>query len=133
MESSAQVKVGDEFGLVRTCDAYRPVYYAAASGDFNPIHIDPEVGRQAGLGGVILHGLCTMAWVSEAAVAYFGGPERIRRLRVRFSRPVQVGDVIRLKGRVTRLEGGVATAEVTAVNQRGEDVVRGGLVEARVG
>ena len=34
--------VGDTFELVREVDPYRPIYYAAASGDFNPIHIDRE-------------------------------------------------------------------------------------------
>ncbi|MFY2559208.1 MaoC/PaaZ C-terminal domain-containing protein, partial [Corallococcus terminator] len=59
-------QVGDTFTHVRECDLYRPIYYAGASGDFNPIHIDPEVGKVAGLDGVILQGLCTLAWAVEA-------------------------------------------------------------------
>ncbi len=53
-----QLSVGDTFTHVRECDKYRPIYYAAASGDFNPIHIDPDAGKAAGLGGPILQGLC---------------------------------------------------------------------------
>jgi acyl dehydratase len=62
-----EFRVGDTFQHVRTCDPYRPIYYAAGSGDFNPIHIDDAAGKAANLGGVILQGLCTMAWAAEAA------------------------------------------------------------------
>ena len=69
--------VGDTFTLVRTCDPYRPIYYAAASGDFNPIHIDPIVGGEAGLGGAILQGLCTLAWAVDCFIGYLGDPGRV--------------------------------------------------------
>jgi acyl dehydratase len=124
--------VGDTFTHVRECDRYRPTYYAAASGDFNPIHIDPEAGQAAGLGGAILHGLCTMAWAVEAAVNYLGDPGRITKARVRFSRPVAIDDTITYSGKVISIEGGKLTAEITAKNQKGDDVLKGALVEARV-
>jgi acyl dehydratase len=124
-------KVGDTFTHVRTCDRYRPIYYAGASGDFNPIHIDGEVGKAAGLGGAILQGLCTMAWAAEAAALYLGDAGKIRRVRVRFSRPVAIEDTITVVGKVVRVEEGLLVAELTARNQRGEDVLAGAVVEAR--
>jgi 3-hydroxybutyryl-CoA dehydratase len=127
---SDNFKVGDTFTHVRTCDRYRPIYYAGASGDFNPIHIDGEVGKAAGLGGAILHGLCTMAWAAEAAALYLGDAGRIRRVRVRFSRPVAIEDTITVVGKVVRVEEGLLVAELTARNQRGEDVLLGAIVEA---
>lgn len=68
--------------------------YAEASLDRNPIHLDPEVARQGGLPDVILHGLCTMALSGRALVgACLGGDSRgLRRLAVRWSRPVHNGD-----------------------------------------
>lgn len=125
-------QVGETFSLQRTCDRYRPIYYAAASGDFNPIHIDPAVGEQAGLGGVILQGLCTMAWAAEAAVRLYGDPTRLKKLSVRFSRPVKPGDTLTISGKVTAIEGNRVRAELTAVNQRGEDVLKNGLAEGEV-
>ena len=117
---------GESVTVERTCDAYRPIYYAAASGDFNPIHIDPVVGEQAGLGGVILQGLCTMAWAAEAAVRLYGNdPTRLKKLRVRFSRPVKPGDVVTF----TATSVGEGRAELTAVNQRGEDVLKNAQAE----
>jgi acyl dehydratase len=124
--------VGDSFELVREVDSYRPVYYAAASGDFNPIHIDPEVGRAAGYQGVILQGMCTFSWLSDACVAYLEDPARLVRVRARFTKPVQVGDVIRFAGRCIGVEGSTVKLEVSAKNQRGEDVLKGAVAEGRV-
>lgn len=125
-----QFKAGDTFKHTRECDAYLPIYYAAASGDFNPIHIDKAVGEMAGLGGVILHGLCTMAWAVESAVRYLGDPGRVKKVRVRFSRPVAIGDVITFEGKVTSVDSGRLVAEISAKNQRDEEVLKGAVVEA---
>jgi 3-hydroxybutyryl-CoA dehydratase len=122
--------VGETFAVVREVDPYRPIYYAAASGDFNPIHIDANVGRAAGYEGVILQGMCTFAWVADACTAYFGDPGRVRRVRARFTKPVQVGDTIRLEGRCTAVEGGTVRVEVSATNQRGDEVLKGATAEA---
>ncbi|ABS26878.1 MaoC family dehydratase [Anaeromyxobacter sp. Fw109-5] len=125
--------VGDTFELVREVDPYRPVYYAGASGDYNPIHIDPAVGRAAGYQGVILQGMCTFSWLSDTCVGYLGDPARLLRLRARFTKPVQVGDVIRIEGRCVAVEGAAVKLELSARNQRGEDVLKGAVAEARVG
>ncbi len=124
--------VGDTFTHVRECDRYRPIYYAAASGDFNPIHIDPDAGRAAGLGGNILQGLCTMGWAVEGFVNYLGDPGKVSKVKVRFSRPVMIEDTITIVGKVTAIEGGTLTAELSAKNQRGEDVLKHTIVEGKV-
>jgi acyl dehydratase len=124
--------VGDTFRSVREVDAYRPIYYAAASGDFNPIHIDPSVGRAAGYQGVILQGMCTYAWAAEACAEYLGDPARLWRLRVRFSRPLQVGDVVTFEGHCTAIEGGAIRIQLSAKNQLGDDVLKGAVADGRV-
>ena len=124
--------VGDTFTHVRECDRYRPIYYAAASGDFNPIHIDPDAGRAAGLGGSILQGLCTMGWAVEGFVNYLGDPGKVSKVKVRFSRPVMIEDTITIVGKVTAIEGDTLTAELSAKNQKGEDVLKNTIVEARI-
>ena len=68
-----------------TPDRYLPHRYAGASGDFNPIHIDPEFAKQVGLPGNILHGLYSMALVARACVQAAGDdPRSLKRLSVQF-------------------------------------------------
>jgi acyl dehydratase len=67
--------------------------YAEASGDSNPIHQDESIARMAGLPGIILHGMCTMAIATKGAVDGLAGgePTKVKRVRVRFSKPVYPG------------------------------------------
>ncbi len=72
-------------------DADQTWRYRDASGDTNPIHVDEVFAKEAGLPGIIVHGLCTMAFCSQAVVAAAAGgdPALLRRLAVRFPRPVR--------------------------------------------
>jgi acyl dehydratase len=133
MKTLRDFTVGQSFTLVREVDRYRPIYYAAASGDFNPIHIDPRVGRAAGLGGAILQGMCTHAWLSDACVAWFGDPARVRKVRARFAKPVKPGDTITFTGRCTAVEGETVRVEFEARNQRGEEVLKRAAAEGAFG
>ena len=114
---------------MREVDRYRPIYYAAVSGDFNPIHIDREVGRVAQVGGAGVGQPGHRAHPLEDGVGEAGGPARVKRLRVRFSRPVVVGDVVTFRGRCVAVEGPVVRLEVEARNQRGEEVLKGASAE----
>jgi acyl dehydratase len=132
MKTLKDFKVGDTFELTRECDKYRPIYYAAASGDFNPIHIDQQIGQMAGYPGVILQGMCTMAWFADACVKYFDDPGRIRKLSVRFSKPVNIDDRVSLQGKCVAIEGSIVKVEVQALNQKGEEVLKLATAEAKV-
>jgi len=133
MKSLSEFRVGDTFRAERACDPYRPLYYAAVSGDYNPIHIDPEAGRRAGRDGVILHGLCTFSWLAEACAGYFDHPRRVAKLEARFARPVAVGDTVRFEGRCERVEGRRVRVLVTVVNQHGEEVLKNAAAEGVIG
>ena len=84
-------KLASVAGMVDVDQALR---YAEASGDRNPIHVDDAAAKAVGLPGVILHGMCTMALCSRAVVDELAGgdPTRLRRLAVRFYRPVFPGN-----------------------------------------
>ncbi len=76
---------GDSLPELRvTPDKYLPHRYAGASGDFNPIHIDPEFAKAVGLPRNILHGLYSMAQVARAHTDAASDPRSLRRLSVQF-------------------------------------------------
>lgn len=68
-------------------DADQTFRYAEASGDPMPIHLDDEFAKSVGLPGIIIHGLCTMAFTSVAVLESFASedPARLKRLAVRFA------------------------------------------------
>ncbi len=132
MKPPSDFHPGDIFAAERTCDRYRPIYYAAVSGDFNPLHLDPEVARLAGLPGVVLHGMCTLSWLAEACVRWLDDPGRLARISARFAKPVFPGDTLRLEGCCLSLAEGRAVLGLRAVNQRGEEVLKGASAEARL-
>jgi len=114
-------------------DASHPVRYAEASGDDNPIHLDESVAQAAGLPTVILHGLCTMAMAVAGVVdeALDGDASRLRRVAVRFSRPVLPGHEIttELFRSESRPEG-QNTYHLVTKNQDGDVVIARGWVVA---
>ena len=103
-------------------DKYCPFYYAGASGDFNPIHIDDEFAKKAGLPGIILQGLCTMAFVYRA-VLRDENPEKIKKLKVRFRGIVRPLDQLSVKGKVVNIENNSTVIDLSVKNQRNEDVI----------
>ena len=107
-------------------DKYRPYYYAGASLDFNLIHIDDDFAKAAGLGGIILQGLCTMAYVYRA-VMKDKDPCKIKKLKVRFRQVVKPNDKLTIKGKAVTLENNLLSIELLAENQKGEQVITNGL------
>lgn len=104
--------------------------YAEASGDHHPAHKDPDFARSVGLPGIIVHGMCSLAFASRAVIDALcdGRPERLARLAVRFAQPVFPGQ--QLTTRMWALEGagrhgfvGVADSAVVALKD--------GLAEVR--
>jgi acyl dehydratase len=67
------------------------------SGDYNPLHIDPEVAKAGGFDRPILHGLATYGVAGRAVLAALCGndPARLKRLDARFASPVFPGETIR--------------------------------------
>ncbi|MEV0293375.1 MaoC/PaaZ C-terminal domain-containing protein [Nocardia sp. NPDC050710] len=97
--------------------------YSPASGDPVPLHLDEQVAKDAGLPGIIAHGLCTMAFASWAVLTEVAGSDvvRLRRFAVRFAKMVFPGDDLETRIWKVGSENGVTTYAFETV--RGADVV----------
>ena len=120
-------KVGE---VATKVDIDQAVRYAAASGDANPIHTDDEAARAVGLPGVILHGMCTMALCAKAVVDEVAGgePGRLRRVAVRFYRPVFPGNDLVTSLYDAGIDAGVHMYAFEA-SSAGKVVIRDGRAE----
>ena len=115
--------------LTITPDKYVPHRYAGASGDFNPIHIDPEFAKQVGLPGNILHGLYSMAQVARANAAAAGGdPRKLRRLAVQFRGMGFPEQEITITGTVKEERDGRVVID-TVAEQSGNQIIRNAEAE----
>ena len=100
------------------------------SGDFNPLHADPDVARAAGFERPILHGLCTYGVAGHALLKLVCDydPARLKRMDVRFSAPVYPGETIRTE---VWDEGGGRFAFRCSVPERKTVVLNNGYAELR--
>ena len=97
--------------------------YAGASGDHNPMHIDIDFARAAGMPDVFAHGMLSMAWLGRL-LTNWAPQECLREFSVRFSAITHVGERIVCNGRVAdKLErDGEALIRIvmTTANEKGE-------------
>ncbi len=119
------MKAGDPVPDLRVLpDRFLPHRYAGASGDFNPIHVDPEFAKQVGLPGNILHGLYSMALVARANTAAAGGdPRALKRLSVQFRGMGVPEQEITVSGTVKEAGDGRVVVE-TAAEQGGSGIIK---------
>jgi acyl dehydratase len=117
--------------MSQTIDADQTYRYAQASGDHNPIHTDESVAKMAGLPGIIVHGLCTMAFASKVIIDRLcdGDPRRLKRLGVRFSRPVFPGQTITTAVWPLPDRDSVKVYAYETENPEGRAVLKGGIAE----
>jgi acyl dehydratase len=127
------LKPGDAIPDYRvTPDKYLPHRYAGASGDFNPIHIDPEFARQVGLPGNILHGLWMMAQVARGnAQLAKGDPRALKRLSVQFRGMGFPEQELIVSGTVKEADGDRVVVDTVAA-QGENQVIRNAEAEIQV-
>ena len=116
--------------VLRPVDRLSLIRYAGASGDFNPIHTIDEEAREAGLPGVIQHGMLTMAQMGLLLTPYIEDGF-IELFQTRFVGMLPLGETLRLGGRVTAVEpreNGVRfSCDVHARTTEGRAIARGSL------
>jgi acyl dehydratase len=117
--------------IEQTFDADQTFRYSEASGDPMPIHLDEEFAKKMGLPGIIIHGLCTMAFTSVAAIEHAcpDDPTRLKRLAVRFARIVQPEQSITTRIWDAGASGGTTSYAYETAADDGSLVIKDGLAE----
>jgi len=103
--------------------------YAGASGDHNPMHIDLDVARSAGMDDVFAHGMLSMAYLGRLLTNYVP-QERIRTYSVRFASITPLHARPTCTGTVTKVEDGMAHLDLTVALADGTVTLRGDAVVA---
>ena len=95
------LEAGPIIGSDRSASRLDLVKYAAASGDFNPVHFDHFAARAAGFPGVVVHGLLMGAWLLQVAAVYSPRPDPIAEAKFRFRNPLAPAAAARIEGNVS--------------------------------
>jgi acyl dehydratase len=121
--------VGDELGplTVEPISRTTLALFAGASGDHNPIHIDLDAARGAGLDDVFAHGMLSMAYLARLLTDLVP-QERIRSYRVRFAAITPVHARPTCTARVREIAGGAATLDLAVTLADGTTTLTGEAV-----
>jgi 3-hydroxybutyryl-CoA dehydratase len=107
--------------------------YAELSGDFNPLHVDPDYAAAGPFGAIVAHGPIGLQTIFEAVATWLGldrMPPGVL-VDVAYRGPVLVGDAITCTGEDPVDHAGALAVRVTCVNQRGEEVLQALVVAPR--
>lgn len=135
LDTATIVEIGDMLSPLRLAPVSRATLalFAGASGDHNPIHIDIDFARRAGMPDVFVHGMLSMAYVARLLTG-LQPQSRLRSFGARFVAITHLGNEIVCGGRVTavgeRNGENCAWVKVTMENQYGQSKIAGEAVVA---
>jgi len=122
------VRIGDELPPLQLppVDRATLALFAGASGDHNPVHIDIDAARKAGMPDVFAHGMLSMAWLGRLLTRWVPQAQ-LRRFDVRFQGITHLGNAITCTAAVTeKLDAHrCVRVELRTANQYGQTKIVG--------
>ena len=123
MPTFDEVTVGDEIpSLTKAPDRSQLVKYAAGSGDFNPLHSDPDFPQAREIGDNIVHGRMKYASLGEMLSNWLAHRGRIRTMSCQYRGMDMRGATFVCRGVVTskREDGGDKIVELEIWTESGD-------------
>ena len=101
MPKAADCNIGDELPVMITEPITRHALamYSGASGDHNPIHVDFDYAKEAGLDDVIAHGMLSMGYLGKMLTNWIP-QKQIRSYQARFTAMTHIGETVSCAGRI---------------------------------
>ncbi len=104
--------------------------FLAITGDVNPLHNDEEYAKGKGHSGRVVYGMLTASMLSTLAGVYLPGKRSlIQEVKVKFAKPVYIGDTLTVEGVVEEKHDAFSliVLKVTIRNQSGDKVCRANM------
>lgn len=126
-QTRSTLSIGDAGTFTKTITEEDVLHFAAASGDFNPVHISEEYARGTRFKQRIAHGVLTAGVISTVLGGVIPGLGTIFvELHIRFLRPVYLGDTVLATAMVSQIiNPSRVCLMVATMNQHGHDVALG--------
>ena len=125
------IQIGDTDSFTKTITEYDIVQFARLTGDFNPVHLDPEYAKTTPFKERIAHGILSGSIISTVLGMRLPGPNTIYLSQnFKFLLPVKIGDTIKAHVEVVekRDEKKIIKLKTKVINQHQEVVVDGEAV-----
>ena len=126
--SYADIKIGDVYSFDKTVDAELVNKFAEISGDFSPLHVDTNNGKQTQFGGNVAHGSLLGSFFSALVGMLCPGEKALYLSQtLNFKKPLPVGGAVKVSGTVVSKSDAAKIIELETLvkNQSGEVLVDG--------
>lgn len=129
------VRIGDQLPVLTMppVDRTTLALFGGASGDHNPVHIDIDFARRAGMPDVFAHGMLGMAWLGRL-LTQWAPQSHLRQFNVRFQGITHLGNSMSCTGHVVETldHGGerCVRVEIRSTNQFGQTKIAGDAIVA---
>ncbi|SFH24842.1 3-hydroxybutyryl-CoA dehydratase [Desulfotomaculum arcticum] len=126
-KSWEEMRVGDSVTFYRTFTDGDVSNFTGLTGDFNPIHMDPQTASLCGFKGRVVPGLLTAGMLTHAGGTLLPEPYPAAGMNFRFLAPVYIGETICARVTVTEKDPrrNKLTLHMTCTNEQNQIVVEG--------
>lgn len=125
--SYEEIEVGHRESFSVTVTEEMMDKFLAITGDVNPLHNDEDYARSAGHPGRVVYGMLSASLLSTLAGVYLPGKRSlIHEVKIKFAKPVYIGDTLTVEGTVEEKHDvySLLVLKVTVRNQSGDKVCR---------
>lgn len=127
------IKTGAVYEFERTITEEDGKTFVQLSGDFNPLHINKEFGKQSQFGKNVVHGMLAASFFYTIVGMYCPGERALYMSQtVQFRKPLFYGDMVTVRGTVSEKNDSIRVVTLKTEVVRGDEVVVSGEAKVKV-